>query len=93
MSSLHRLGLEFQLTDNGVVLSPTYRAVLPDVADDLIRDQIRREYSEEIRAQSEQIRQLVDLLRVARERGDASAARCRRLETRNLWQRVRNRPL
>lgn len=85
MGNVHNLRLALQITDQGVGYGSTYYVQLPNLPDDVIREDIRREYREEVQefiAQNDELRNLVRQHRLSIER----------LRSRNLWQRIRNRP-
>ncbi len=81
--TVHRLGIEGNITDQGQNLVH-FIGELPAFPDDVIREQIRREYAEEVRMLT---------LQAAQAKAETSTLRANLnvLRSRNLWQRILNR--
>ena len=81
--TIHQLRIEGNITDQGLNLVH-FIGELPAFPDDVIREQIRREYAEEVRMLT---------LQAAQAKAETSTLRANLnvLRSRNLWQRILNR--
>ena len=81
--TVHRLGIEGNITDHGMTVLH-FIGELPMFPDDVIREEIRREYAEEVR-------QLNELVAIGKTRCANLENQLLILRSRNLWQRILNR--
>ena len=81
--TVHRLGIEGNITDQGMTVLH-FIGDLPTFPDDVIREQIRREYAEEVRQLNEDVKR-------AKAETYTLRANLNLLRSRNLWQRILNR--
>ena len=95
--TVHYLGIEGNITDQGQNLVH-FIGELPAFPDDVIREQIRREYAEEVRmltCEANQAKEEVRMLTCEANQAKAETYTLRAnlnvLRSRNLWQRILNR--
>ena len=84
MGNVHNLRLALQITDQGVGYGTTYYVQLPNLPDDVIREDIRREYREEVAELNRDVN-------IALRNAEQWRSNFNSIRRRNLWQRIRNR--